>query len=46
MKPVDKIAKALQDMAEAVESADNKSIVRVKVTITIQKPKSSKADNP
>ena len=40
---MDKISKALQDLAEAVESVNNKSITRVKVTITIQKPKSNKA---
>ena len=35
------ITKALQDLAKAVESND--TISNVKVTITIKKPKSSKA---
>ena len=35
------ITKALQDLAKAVES--NETVKSVKVTITMQKPKSSKA---
>ncbi len=38
---MDKITKALQDLAKAVES--NQTVKSVKVTITLQKPKSSKA---
>ncbi len=38
---MDKIEKALQDLAEAVKSND--TVERVKVTITLVKPKSSKA---
>ena len=40
---MDKIAKALQDLAKAVESND--TVERVKVTITPKKPKPSKATN-
>ena len=36
------IAKALQDLAKAVES--NKTVERVKVTVTLKKPKPSKAN--
>lgn len=35
------ITKALQDLAKAVESND--TVERVKVTITLKKPKTSKA---
>lgn len=35
------ITKALQDLAKAVES--NPNVKSVKVTVTLQKPKSSKA---
>lgn len=35
------ITKALQDLAKAVES--NPTVKSVKVTVTLQKPKSSKA---
>ena len=38
---MENITKALQDLAKAVESND--SVERVKVTITLKKPKSSKA---
>ncbi len=37
------ITKALQDLAKAVES--NQTVKSVKVTITMQKPKPSKATN-
>ena len=40
---MDKIAKALQDLAKAVESND--TVERVKVTITLKKPKPSQATN-
>lgn len=36
------ITKALQDLAKAVKSND--TVERVKVTITLKKPKSSKAE--
>lgn len=39
---MDKIAKALQDLAEAVDS--NEKVKTVKVTITLQKPKPNKAE--
>ena len=38
---MDKIAKALQDLAEAVKSNDN--VAKVNVTITLKKPSSGKA---
>ena len=38
---MDKIAKALQDLAKAVECND--TVERVKVTISLKKPKPSKA---
>ena len=38
---MDNIEKALRDLAKAVES--NKTVQSVKVTITLKKPKSSKA---
>ena len=38
---MEKIAKALQDLAKAVESND--TVERVKVTISLKKPKPSKA---
>lgn len=38
---MDKIQKALQDLANAVES--NETVKSVKVTVTLQKPKASKA---
>lgn len=38
---MDNITKALQDLAKAVESND--TVERVKVTITLKKPKTSKA---
>lgn len=38
---MDKITKALQDLAKAVESND--TVERVKVTIVLKKPKQSKA---
>ncbi len=38
---MDNITKALQDLAKAVESND--TVERVKVTITLKKPKPSKA---
>lgn len=38
---MDKITKALQDLAKAIESND--TVERVKVTITLKKPKQSKA---
>lgn len=38
---MDKIEKALQDLAEAVKS--NETVESVKVTITLKKPKPSKA---
>lgn len=38
---MDNITKALQDLAKAVES--NNTAERVKVTITLKKPKTSKA---
>jgi hypothetical protein len=37
------ITKALQDLAKAVKSND--TVERVKVTITLKKPKTSKADH-
>ena len=37
------IQKALQDLAKAVES--NPTVKSVKVTVTLQKPKSSKASD-
>ena len=40
---MEKITKALQDLVEAVESND--TVASVKVTITIKKPKTSKAAN-
>ena len=40
---MDDITKALQDLAKAVESND--TVERVKVTITLKKPKPSKATN-
>lgn len=39
---MDKIAKALQDLAKAVESND--TVERVKVTISLKKPKPNKAN--
>lgn len=39
---MENIAKALQDLAKAVESND--AVERVKVTITLKKPKASKAN--
>ena len=39
---MDNITKALQDLAKAVES--NETVKSVKVTITMQKPKSNKAN--
>ena len=39
---MENIAKALQDLAKAVESND--TVERVKVTITLKKPKASKAN--
>nr|DAG48474.1 MAG TPA: hypothetical protein [Caudoviricetes sp.] len=39
---MDEITKALQDLAKAVES--NTIVSSVKVTITLQKPKPSKAE--
>ena len=41
IRAMDNITKALQDLAKAVES--NKTVKSVKVTITLQKPNSSKA---
>ncbi len=38
---MDKIEKALQDLAEAVKS--NETVESVKVTITLKKPKPNKA---
>lgn len=38
---MDKIAKALQDLAEVVKS--NNMVERVKVTVTLKKPKPCKA---
>ncbi len=38
---MNEITKALQDLAKAVES--NQTVKSVKITITLQKPKSSKA---
>lgn len=38
---MEKITKALQDLAEAVKGND--TVERVKVTITLKKPKPSKA---
>lgn len=38
---MENITKALQDLAKAVKSND--TVERVKVTITLKKPKSSKA---
>ena len=38
---MENITKALQDLAEAVKSND--TVERVKVTITLKKPKTSKA---
>lgn len=38
---MENITKALQDLAKAVES--NETVKSVKVTITMQKPKSNKA---
>ena len=38
---MDNITKALQDLAEAVK--DNDTVERVKVTITLKKPKPGKA---
>jgi hypothetical protein len=38
------IAKALQDLAKAVEN--NPTVKSVKVTVTLQKPKPNKASNP
>lgn len=40
---MEKITKALQDLAEAVKSND--TVASVKVTITLKKPKTSKATN-
>lgn len=42
MSDMENIAKALQDLAKAVESND--TVERVKVTITLKKPKASKAN--
>lgn len=39
---MDNIAKALQDLAKAVDG--NCTVERVKVTITLKEPKSSKAN--
>jgi hypothetical protein len=39
---MENIAKALQDLAKAVESND--TVERVKVTIILKKPKASKAN--
>lgn len=41
-KPMDKIEKALRELAEAIES--NKTVAKVTVTITLQKPKPDKAE--
>lgn len=41
---MDNIEKALQDLAEALRNND--TVERVKVTITLVKPKSSKTDKP
>ena len=38
------IAKALQDLAKAV--ANNPTVKSVKVTVTLQKPKPNKANEP
>ena len=38
------IAKALQDLAKAVEN--NPTVKSVKVTVTLQKPKPNKANEP
>ena len=38
------LAKALQDQAKAVES--NETVKSVKVTVTLQKPKPNKANEP
>lgn len=38
---MDKIAKALQDLAKAVESND--TVANVKITITLKKPSKAKA---
>lgn len=40
---MENIQKALQDLSKAVES--NQTVERVKVTITLKKPKSNKATN-
>ena len=40
---MDNIEKALRDLAKAVES--NNTVKSVKVTITLQKPKSNKANH-
>ena len=40
---MDEITKALQDLAKAVKSND--TVERVKVTITLKKPKPSKASD-
>lgn len=39
---MDKIKKALEDLAEVVESND--TVSRISVTITLRKPKPSKAE--
>lgn len=40
-KPMGEIEKALQEVAKAVESND--AVESIKITLTIKKPKSSKA---
>lgn len=40
---MENITKALQDLAKAVES--NNTVEKVKVTITLKKPKSNKANS-
>ncbi len=42
MNSLDKIEKALKDLAEAVKS--NEIVASVKVTINLKKPKSNKAN--
>jgi hypothetical protein len=41
MENMENVAKALQDLAEAIKS--NAAVERIKVTITLVKPKPSKA---
>jgi len=43
-KPMDKISKALKELAKAVE--DNATVDKVDIKITLKKPKPSKAMKP